>query len=79
MSYNMHGMEISFTKLYGMLKTVELNIKSSLEVLMVQKGKNPKKRGPTSRKRTEEEQGKCPIDFRTKNSRLTLAKDEVDL
>ena len=27
-----------------MLKTAELNIKSSFKVLMVQKGKNPKKR-----------------------------------
>ncbi|KAA0063133.1 Retrovirus-related Pol polyprotein from transposon TNT 1-94 [Cucumis melo var. makuwa] len=44
MSYNMHGMEKSLTKLHGMLKISKLNIKSNSEVLMVQKGKNPKKR-----------------------------------
>ena len=44
MSYNMHGMEKTLTELHGMLKTAELNIKSSTDVLMVQKGKNPKKR-----------------------------------
>ena len=44
MSYNMHGMEKTLTELHGMLKTAELNIKSSTDVLMVQKGKNHKKR-----------------------------------
>ncbi|KAA0056624.1 hypothetical protein E6C27_scaffold288G001440 [Cucumis melo var. makuwa] len=44
MSYNMHEIEKSLTQLHGMLKTAKLNIKFSSEVLMVQKGKNPKKR-----------------------------------
>ncbi|KAA0066400.1 Retrovirus-related Pol polyprotein from transposon TNT 1-94 [Cucumis melo var. makuwa] len=44
MNHNMHGMERSLTELHEMLKIAELNIKSSYEVLMVQKGKNPKKR-----------------------------------
>ena len=50
MSYNMHGMEKTLTELHGMLKTAELNIKSTSEVLMVQKGKNPKKRDREQRK-----------------------------
>ncbi|TYK01069.1 Retrovirus-related Pol polyprotein from transposon TNT 1-94 [Cucumis melo var. makuwa] len=44
MSYNMHKKEKSLNKLHGMLKTAELNIKSTSEDLMVRKGKNPKKR-----------------------------------
>ncbi|KAA0047785.1 putative retrotransposon protein [Cucumis melo var. makuwa] len=44
MSYNMHKKEKSLNKLHGMLKTAELNIKSSFEDLMIRKGKNPKKR-----------------------------------
>ncbi|KAA0041788.1 uncharacterized protein E5676_scaffold95G00810 [Cucumis melo var. makuwa] len=50
MSYSMHGMEKSLTKLHGMLKTTKLNINFCFEVLMVQKGKNPKK--------SERDQGK---------------------
>ena len=39
MNYNMHNMEKTISELHGMLKTAEHNIKTTSNVLMVQKGK----------------------------------------
>ena len=39
MNYNMHNMEKTISELYGMFKTAEQNIKTTSNVLMVQKGK----------------------------------------
>ena len=39
MNYNMHNMEKMIYELHGMLKTIEQNIKTTSNVLMVQKGK----------------------------------------
>ena len=61
-SYNMHGMKKSLTELHGMLKTIELNIKSSSKVLMMQKGKNPKKK--------EHDQGKDKGKVTVKTSKV---------
>ncbi|KAA0032827.1 putative retrotransposon protein [Cucumis melo var. makuwa] len=52
----------SFIELHGMLKTAALNIKSSFEVLMVQKGKNLKKRG--------HDQGKGNVKVAIKTSKV---------
>ena len=46
MNFNMHSMDKTVSELYGMLKTIEKNIKSSTkDVLMVNKGKGMKKVG----------------------------------
>ena len=39
MNYNMHNMEKTIYELHGILKTTEQNIKTTSNVLMVQKGK----------------------------------------
>ena len=39
MNYNMHNMEKTISELHGMLKIVQQNIKTTSNVLMVQKGK----------------------------------------
>ena len=39
MNYNMHNMEKTLSELHGMLKIAEQNIKTTSNVLMVQKGK----------------------------------------
>ena len=39
MNYNMHNMEKTISEMHGMLKTAEQNIKTTSNVLMVQKGK----------------------------------------
>ena len=39
MNYNMHGMNKTIFELYGMLKTDEKNIKTTKDVLMVNKEK----------------------------------------
>ena len=39
MNFNMHRMDKSISKLYGMLKSAEQNIKKANPVLLVQKGK----------------------------------------
>ena len=39
MNYNMHNMEKTISELHGMLKTIEQNIKTTSNVMMVQKGK----------------------------------------
>ena len=39
LNYNMHNMEKTISELHEMLKTVEQNIKTTSNVLMVQKGK----------------------------------------
>ena len=39
MNYNMHNMEKTISQLHGILKTTEKNIKTTSNVLMVQKGK----------------------------------------
>ena len=43
MNYNMHGMNKTISKLHGMLKTVEKNIKTTKDVLMVNKGNGMKR------------------------------------
>ena len=46
MNFNMHSMEKTVSKLHGMLKTAEKNIKNSTkDVLMFNKGKGMKKVG----------------------------------
>ena len=45
MNYNMHGMNKTVSELHGMLKTVENNIKTAKDVLMVNKGKGMKRIG----------------------------------
>ena len=44
MNYNMHHMEKSITKLYGMLKNVETNIQKTNQMLMVKKGEGVKRK-----------------------------------
>ena len=44
MNYNMHNMGKTISQLYRMLKTVEYNIKTTSNVLMVQKGKGKDKK-----------------------------------
>ena len=39
MNYNIHNMEKTISELHGLLKTAEQNIKTTSNVLMVQKGK----------------------------------------
>ncbi|KAA0053417.1 putative polyprotein [Cucumis melo var. makuwa] len=53
MSYNMYEMQKSLSKLHGMPKIAKLNIKSNYEILMLQKGKNPKNRGQDQGKGNE--------------------------
>ena len=43
MNYNIHGMNKTVSELYGMLKTAEKNIKTTKDVLMVNKGKGIKR------------------------------------
>ena len=50
MNYNMHSMEKTISELYGMLKTIEQNIKNTKDVLMVNKGKEMKRKGKGKRK-----------------------------
>ena len=45
MNYNMHGMNKIISKLHGMLKTTEKNIKITKDALMVNKGKGMKRMG----------------------------------
>ena len=45
MNYNMHGMNKTVSELHGMLKTTEKNIKTTKDVLMVNKGKSMKRMG----------------------------------
>ena len=45
MNYNMHGMNKTISELHGMLKTAEKNIKTTKDVLMVNKGKGMKRMG----------------------------------
>ena len=42
MNYNMHGMNKTVSELHGMLKTAEKNIKTTKDVLMVNKRKRMK-------------------------------------
>ena len=45
MNYNMHGMNKTISDLHGMLKTAKNNIKTTKDVLMVNKGKGKKRMG----------------------------------
>ena len=45
MNYNMHGINKTISELHGMLKTAEKNIKTTKDVLMVNKGKGIKMMG----------------------------------
>ena len=45
MNYNIHGMNKTVFELHGMLKTTEKNIKTTKDVLMVNKGKGMKRMG----------------------------------
>ena len=45
MNYNMHGMNKTVSELHGMLKNIEKNIKTTKDVLMVNKGKGMKRIG----------------------------------
>ena len=42
-NYNMHGMNKIISELHGMLKTAEKNIKTTKDILMVNKGKGMKR------------------------------------
>ena len=45
MNYNMHGMNKTISELHGILKTAEKSIKTTKDVLMVNKGKGMKRMG----------------------------------
>ena len=45
MNYNIHGMNKTISELHGMLKIAEKNIKTTKDVLIVNKGKDMKRMG----------------------------------
>ena len=73
MNYNMHSMEKTFSELDGMLKTTEHNIKTTSNVLMVQKGKGKgtKRKWVTKGKAKDNKKPKPNPDTKGKSLKLS--------
>ena len=69
MNYNMHNMEKTISELHGMLKTAKQNIKTTSNVLMVQKGKGKdmKRKWVTKDKAKDNKKPKPNPDIKGKN------------
>ena len=76
MNYNMHNMKKTISKLDGMLKTVEQNIKITSKVLMVQKGKgkDTKRKWVTKGKAKDNKKLKPNPDTKGKNPKTKQPK-----
>ena len=73
MNYNMYNMEKTISKLHRMLKTVEQNIKTTSNVLMVQKGKgkDTKRKWVTKGKAKDNKKPKPNPDTKRKSLKLS--------
>ena len=76
MNYNMHNMEKTISKLHGMLKTAEHNIKTTSNFLMVQKskGKDTKRKWVTKGKAKDYRKPKPNLDTKGKKPKTKQPK-----
>ena len=76
MNYNMHNMEKTIFELHGMLKTTEQNIKTTSNVLMVQKGegKDTKRKWVTKDKAKDNKKPKPNLDTKGKKPKTKQPK-----
>ncbi|KAJ8763814.1 hypothetical protein K2173_003596 [Erythroxylum novogranatense] len=84
LNYNMHNMEKSIDELHGMLKTAEENLKGKVkttnEVLVVQKGKAFKKKGTTKDKgKVPKSKSKPKPKLRLRHPRREFASTAMNL